>query len=598
MTKKTSWDFSALYSSDSDLQIEKDIEEVKAQTEQFVSKWKDRDDYLENPKILAEALNEYNLWQEKYGTAGKFGYYFDLRTSQDQLDTNLKARENQITEKSIKNQTEIQFFELKIAKIPQSEQSKFLNEPPLAPYKHFLEMLFEQSKYLLTEPEEKILALKSQTSFANWVKMTSTFLSKEERDILQDDGTTQKQSFEMIFNTATNSKSEKVRDQATVQINQILEKYKDVAEQEINSVLQDKKTNDQLRGRSRPDSSRHSSDDIDTTVVDALIEAVSSRNDIARRIYKLKAKLLKKDKLKYNERNLEYGQISKSYSFDQSIELVDKVFKKLDPEFSEILNRFITAGQFDVFPTKGKRGGAFCSYNLLSQPTFVMLNHTDKLNDVLTIAHEMGHAINNELMRKKQNALNFGTPTSTAEVASTFMEDFVLQELMLDSDHQTKLSLMVMKLNDDVSSIFRQIACYKFEQDLHREFRDKGYLSSSEIGQLFQNNMSSYMGEFVDQPEWAQNWWIYWSHIRYFFYVYSYAGGLLISKSLQSSVKKDHQFIQKVKEFLSSGTSDSPKNIFKKMDIDISDKNFWNKGLNEIEELLKETEELYNKLNL
>ena len=89
---------------------------------------------------------------------------------------------------------------------------------------------------------------------------------------------------------------------------------------------------------------------------------------------------------------------------------------------------------------------------------------------------------------------------------------------------------------------------------------------------------------------------MYWSHIRQFFYVYSYAGGLLISKSLQNAVQKDRKFIRKVKEFLSAGLSDSPKNIFMNLGIDITDRRFWDKGLDEIEALLQETRDLAVKL--
>jgi len=107
--------------------------------------------------------------------------------------------------------------------------------------------------------------------------------------------------------------------------------------------------------------------------------------------------------------------------------------------------------------------------------------------------------------------------------------------------------------------------------------------------------MSSYMGESVDTSE-SNNWWVYVPHFRYFFYVYSYTSGLLISKALQSKVKADLTFIEKVKEFLSAGTSDSPENIFKKMGINITDKEFWNQGLSEFEHLLSQTEELAKKL--
>jgi oligoendopeptidase F len=108
--------------------------------------------------------------------------------------------------------------------------------------------------------------------------------------------------------------------------------------------------------------------------------------------------------------------------------------------------------------------------------------------------------------------------------------------------------------------------------------------------------MAAYMGDAVEQSPGSENWWIYWSHIRSFFYVYSYASGLLISKSLQHSVRKDPAFMGKVRDFLSAGLSDSPKNIFERLGVDISDEQFWNKGLDEVEELLNETITLAKKL--
>ena len=224
-----------------------------------------------------------------------------------------------------------------------------------------------------------------------------------------------------------------------------------------------------------------------------------------------------------------------------------------------------------------------------------VLNHTDKLNNVLTIAHEAGHAINHELM-KKQNSLNYEITHAVAETASTFMEDFVLEELMEEADDETKLALMMQKLDDDVSTIIRQIACDLFQRELHSEFRKKGYLSKKEIGKLFQKHMESYMGDFVEQSEGSENWWIYWMHIRSYFYNYQYAFGLLISKALQRKVKENPKFIEKVKKFLSTGTSKSPKEIFSEMGIDITDKEFWNNGLDEVEKLLNKTENLAEKL--
>jgi oligoendopeptidase F len=393
-----------------------------------------------------------------------------------------------------------------------------------------------------------------------------------------------------------NSRSKRVRDSAAMAFNDILRKHAEVAEAELNSVLANKKIDDELRGTSRPDALRHLADDIESEVVDSLVDSVAKRFAIPARYYRFKAKLLGVRKLAYHERNVEYGEIARQYSYSRAVGLVYTVLEKLDREFADIFAGFITNGQIDAYPKKGKDSGAFCIHHLMVQPTYILLNHTGKLHDVLTIAHELGHGINNELIKQKQHALDFGTPTSTAEVASTFMEDFVLDEILHSADDELRFAVMLQKLNDDVSSIFRQVACYRFEQELHREFRQKGYLSKEKIGMLFRKHMLAYMGNAVEQSDGSENWWVYWNHIRYFFYVYSYAGGLLISKSLQNSVKKDPSFIIKVKEFLSAGLSDSPKNIFAKLGINIADRGFWDRGLDEVEKLLNETEQLAKML--
>jgi len=593
--KNITWNLVHLFDNDEDPRIARKRNIVEQKSHAFINTWKDRTDYLRDPALLKKALDEYEEWKRYYGSEGDEGYYFWLRTSQNQNDPVLKAKFNLIEQFSKKIQNDIQFFYLRIAKIPERLQKKFIQYPGLKEYRHYLERLFAESKYLLSEPEEKIMNLKSPSSYANWVKMTSSFLAKEERPVISENGQRGMKPFSEIA-SLMNSRQKNVRDSAAKAFNDILKKHVEVAEAEINSVLANKKVDDELRGLSRPDLARHISDDIEPEIVDTLIKTVSDRFDIPSRFYALKARLLRVRKLRYHERNVEYGTISRKYAYQDSLELIMKVFRNLDQMFARILDGFIHNGQFDVYPRKGKSGGAFCAHNLISQPTYILLNHTDRLNDVLTLAHELGHGINNELIRGKQNSLNFGTPISTAEVASTFMEDFVLQEIVRKADDELRLSIMMMRLHDEVSTIFRQVACYKFEQELHDQFRQIGYLSKEDIGKLFRKHMVSYMGDSVEQSPGSENWWVYWGHIRSFFYVYSYASGLLISKSLQKSAKEDPRFIGKVKEFLSAGLSDSPKNIFLRLGIDITDKRFWDRGIEEVETLLNETIHLAEKL--
>jgi len=592
-TSKIEWNYSGVEERDVSFEEQRKVWLSKAQ--EFVDKWKEREDFLEDPIVLKEALDDYEKFSSEFGAGANERYYYVLKTQKDQNSPELKAKYNSVEEFGKKIGNMLRFFELKIGKVKKELQSDFLNCSELKEYVHFLERAFELDKFSLGEKEENILSLKNPSSYSSWVDMVAGLLSKEERIVLNEKEEEEKVPFSELFGFMKSQKKS-VRDKSAEALNDILKKYEDIAEAELNAVLANKKVDDRLRGFSRPDKSRHLDDDISSEVVDVLVKTVSDNFEIARNYYKLKAKLLGLEKLDYHERNAEYGNISKEYSYEESMNLVAQTFSNLDKRFYEIVKEFAEKGQVDVYPKKGKRSGAFCIHALASQPTFISLNHTNKLNDILTLAHEFGHAINGEFMKEKQNALNFDTPKSTAEVASTFMEDFVLEELMRGAEDEMKLALMMQKLDAEIATIMRQVACYKFEQELHKNFSDKGYLAKEEIGKLFQKHMAAYMGDFVEQSPGSENWWIYWPHIREFFYNYSYSSGLLISKAMQKKVKDNPEYIKQVKEFLATGVKDSPENIFNKMGIDITKKEFWETGLKEVGDLLDKTKELAEKL--
>lgn len=589
MEYKTTWDLNLIYSDINDPKIDSDIQNIKDNSYSFINKWKDRTDYLTDINILKEALDDYENWAHFYSSCFTPSYYFWLKLATDQNNSEYKAKYNKINEISVQISNDINFFELNLVKISKENQDIFLKSEILANYSNFLSRIFKSSKYLLSEKEERILNLKNKTSFENWSNLMDQLLSKEEREI---NGV--KYSFSELLSKITDS-DKNIRTQAFNAVNNILKKNSHIAEIEFNSVLEDCKIDKQIRGYERYDSARHNSDDLDSSVVDSLIDSVSKRFDIAKKFYELKAKLFGVDKLEYGERCLEYGNINKEYNFEDSIKLVGDTFNSIDPEFFEIFKYFLN-GHIDVFPKNGKMDGAFCTSGLKKDPIYILLNHTNKLNDVLTIAHECGHGINDYLMIKNQNALNFGNSLATAEVASTFFEDFVLETILKNADDELKLAILMMKLNGDISTIFRQAAFYQFETEVHTLTDTKGYLSKEEIGEIFQKHMKEYMGDFVNYSEGTENWWIYVGHFRMPFYVYSYVSGLLISKAMQNKFKNNHKFISKIKEFLSTGLSKTPKDTFLNMEIDISDNNFWNNGLDEVENLLNEAWELAKKL--
>lgn len=597
----TKWNLKLILESEDPNKIEDLKAEVKTAWDSFTKKWNPMDNYLKDPKVLKEALDEYNTLMEKYGLDFQISYYFELKDALEQGNPETKAQINKISEFTDNLGNQIQFFTYRISKIDKSEQDKFLNAKELKQYRHFLERLFEEANHLLTEDQEKVANLISKPATYNWVQMTESFIANDLEEVLTEEGKKEKKPISEI-GPMIDTRNVKVRESAVKALYRMRERWASVAENELNSILEYKKTSDKLRNFERAESARHLSDDIDTEVVDAMIQSVVSNFNVVQDYFKFKAKMLGKKKLQaheallgieYLDQTIDVSNI-KNYTLEEAVDLVSRVLSNLDPEFNKIFLDFFNEGRVDAFPGRGKISGAFCANVSRNSPVYVLLNFTGKIQDCLTMAHEIGHGINDVLMRK-QNELNYGTVLSTAEVASTFMEDFVWQELVKEANDEQKLVLMMQKIEDNIATIFVQVACYTFEQNLHRQFREKGYLSKEEIGQVFLDSFAKLYGNSVIFNKTKYKW-VTWTHIRRFFYVYSYASGLLISKSMQNAVKNDHLFINKVKEFLSAGTSQSPKEIFRNLNIDITQKEFWDKGITEIKGLSEEINKLAKSL--
>jgi len=590
MKIKTDWNLDLLFKGPDDPKLVETEKRAVTEIELFERHWRERDDWLNNPQILKETLDHYTRLMEQFGFDTARAYYFWLQSELNQNDPIIKGHLAKVQDQVQNLVNKLQFFPLRLAGVGLAKQKEFLNHPDLIVYKHWLERLFAEHKFMLSEAEEKIITLQSGPAYSNWINLTENSLAKEERLVAG-----QNKNLAELMSLMSNS-DKKIRDEGAQVFDQILSDKIELAEAELNSILEYKKNQDQLRQVSRPDELRLSGDDIETKVVDAMLASVESAFPIAHEYYALKAKLLGVKKLAYHERNLSCGQTDKTYDFDQACNLVGKVLKNLDPEFSSIFESFLQNGQIDATPKKGKASGAFCAHELKTLPTYILLNHTGQLRDVLTLAHEVGHGINNELMRQKCHALDFSSPTSTAEVASTLMEDFVLEELGTKASPREQLTLLMEKLNDDISSIFRQTAAYRFEQALHQEFRQIGFLPATRIGELFHTHMSAYLGPSVEMGTGTENWWIHWSHFRRFFYVYSYASGLLISKNLQRKIRADKKFIPDVKTFLAAGSSASPQQLFLNLGLDISQADFWTDALKQIRQDLDKAQTLASQL--
>ena len=377
-------------------------------------------------------------------------------------------------------------------------------------------------------------------------------------------------------------------------IKSILQIHTKVAEKEINSFLENKGINDKLRGYERPDSSRHLGEGIETKAVDTLIETVTKNFKISHDFYSFKAKLLKVQSFDYWNRGIEYGKLSISYTYEQGVSIVSEALSRISPEFVSIFHDYVQNGQIDVYPKKGKTGGAFSSSSYVHSGV-IMLNYTGGFREVTTLAHEMGHAIHG-IKARRENPLNYDHPMCTAEVASTFCEDFVIDEMYAKATDSEKLSIMVGQLEDKVGTIFRQIAAYNFEKELHETFRVKGYLPNAEIGKIFNKHMKSYLGPNVHLDEHSGKGWMYWGHFRNPFYVYSYSMALLVAQFARKRFKQDPVYLEKINEFYSTGSSLTPAQIFANLGLDVYDQNRWQEGIDEVKKLLSDAKKLAKKL--
>jgi oligoendopeptidase F len=254
------------------------------------------------------------------------------------------------------------------------------------------------------------------------------------------------------------------------------------------------------------------------------------------------------------------------------------------------LNSYITQGQIDALPKKGKKGGAYCSGEI-NQPTFVLLNHVDNVQSLMTFAHEMGHAFHTELS-KSQSPLYQRYTISVAEVASTFFENIAFQEVFPKLSAKEKIIALHDRINDAIATVFRQVAAFNYELDMHRQVREKGALSKEEMATIHNKHMKAYLGPLFTMKEDDGYMFVQWPHLRYFFYVYSYAYGELISKALYARYKEDPSYMNEIEKFLSAGGSKSPEQIFKDIGIDTSKPEFFVKGFKSIEEEIKELEHL------
>lgn len=584
MKYKTEWDLGHIYKGDYKAEVAKDLAIVKKVYLDFAKKYRKDKKHLKNAKALALAIEEY----EKLGSnpaASRPSAFFSYQKSLDALDNQAEAELAKLSEFYADLSNELEFFILEIGKIPKDLQSRFLKSKELTPFVYFLKKIFENAKYHLTEAEEKIMNLKSTPAHGMWVSGSDRLLDKQIIKFKNKDVPIS----EALANIPILPKDE--RRVLHKEVMNLLQNISDFSESELNAIVTNKKIGDKLRGLKKPYEATVVGYENNLKTVEDLVETVTKNFPIAHRFFKIKRDMLGEvGKLSYADRGAKVGKVEVKIPFDEAVSKTVSAFNSADLDFGQYVQNQFEQGLVDVYPKKGKTGGAFCS-SATGLPSYILLNHIDDFRSMTTLAHEMGHGIHAKYS-KNQRSLYEDHTIATAEVASTFFENLVFEDALKGVSPKEKMILLHDKISDDISTIFRQVACFNFENELHLAIRKEGFLPKEKIAELMNKHMQSYLGPAFELKPEDGYFFVYWSHIRRFFYVYSYAFGQLISDALYQKYKEDRSSIKNVIQFLSAGGSDSPENIFRKIGIN-PNKKFFEAGLLRIKNNIDELEKLW-----
>lgn len=570
---KENWDLKKhYYSSEKDARIEEDLVKTEKAYASFAKKYQSLS-WTKDAQSVIKTVTAYVKLIDLPGSTP--AYYLSYRTELNSEDAVAEKLLNKLEERLTKMSNQIIFFDLALAKIPKTLQTTILSDPKAAKYKYYLTGVFEDAKYQLSEPEEKILNLKSNTSRGLWITATQKILNKK---------TIEWKGSVMPINGAIMQVENlpwKERHQMWNKIIPVLETVGEVAENELVALVLDKKVNDELRGYEKPYSATTKGYDSTDQTLETLVNVIQTKGySLSSRFFKLKKKLLKKE-LSYIDRN---ESLSKSpvINFAAAVEIVRDVYYGTNPIYGQIFDEMLQNGQIDVWPKKGKSGGAFCSSGV-NMPTVVLLNHNDSVDSLRTIAHEMGHAVH-AYRSKTQPALYEGHTILTAETASTFFESLVADHMIAQATGKNKIALLDSSIGDRLMTMVMCIARFSAELEIHETIRSEGGMSWKEMATVLSKHLGKYAGPAIKMDYTDGLGVVNKIHYRSNFYQYSYSFGEIGSSIMRKRYHDDNSYISEVDKFLCLGESDNVENIFKAIGIDMGKEKTFLDGLKLIED--------------
>jgi oligoendopeptidase F len=593
----TAWDLEPLVEGEGEAGVERRLSEALTRAQAFAERYAGKLAELDGA-ALAEAMEELGQVRELLARAG---YYAALRFSTDTADPAGGALLQKAQERETLLETTLLFFELEWAALPDERAEELLAAEGLDFCRHHLLGVRRYREHLLSEPEEKILSEKTLTGATAWSRLFEEQTAVIEVELPAPegngpDGAATRGAAERVALDVALSRlalpDREVRRAAAEAVTAALAPGLRTRAFVFNTLLADKATDDRLRRYPHWLAARNLSNEASDESVRALVEAVRGRYEIARRWYRLKAKLLGIEKLADYDRMAAVTADEATFSFAQAREIVIDCYRSFSPELGALAEGFFERRTIDAPVRPAKRGGAFCAAAVPSVHPYVLLNYTARRRDVLTLAHELGHGVHFALAAR-QGIFHQGTPLTLAETASVFGETVVFGRLLEeDATPASRLALLAENLEDTIATVFRQVAMNRFEDLVHGERRERGELSVQRFGELWAESQGELLGDSVELTDGYRTWW---SYIPHFIgspgYVYAYAYGQLLALSVYERYEqRGAEFVPRYLELLAAGGSKSPEELGRIVEVDLADPGFWEAGLDLVERQLTDAE--------
>ena len=507
--------------------------------------------------------------------AGRAGNYAHLRFATDTTDAARGALVQRVSEQSAALSAELVWFELEWVAVDDDRAGELMGAPELDPYRHHLETVRATKPHVLSEAEERLLATTAPTGRSAWVRLFTEQTSSIEVDL---DG--EPVPLDAALARLGNPDRE-VRRTAAEAVSDALQPGLRTRAYIFNTLLADRRIEDDLRDHPTWISAWNLANEASDESVQALVDAVVSRYDIPHRWYRLKAEVIGVDRLADYDRNASVADTDRHIAWDDATSIVRDAYASFSPDLAAVVERFLTEGWIDAPTRPGKRGGAFCAYTVPSHHPYVFMNYTATPHDVMTLAHELGHAVHGYLARH-QGVFEQMTPLTLAETASVFGETVTFKRLLSQIDDPAeRFALLAQNVEGSIATVFRQVAMNRFEDAVHTHRREQGELSTDDFATHWLDTQTALFGDAMEASEGYRDWW---SYIPHFIgtpgYVYAYAYGQLLALSVYAQYEaRGEEFVPQYLELLAAGGSRWPEELGRTVDCDLTDPSFWHAGL-------------------